>query len=128
MLAEYIDNNADGLPDDRAVLEHLKSQNLLVPVWVMSTREQFNQNRRGTECEDGVTLVASMYYDQDQWAIGGIASAGKWDTNLEEIWHIVSIWVSPATSNVPDTSVSVRDGLSSAMRSATGSGSACDSS
>ena len=91
VLAEYIDNDRDGLPDDRAVLEHLKRQNLLVPVWIMSTREQFNQNRRGTECEDGVTLVASMYYDQDQWAIGGIESAGKWDTNLEEIWHIVSI-------------------------------------
>ena len=91
VLAEYIDNDADGLPDDAAVLEHLQRQNVLVPVWVMSTREQFEQNRRGTECEDGVTLVASMYYDEDQWAIGGIESAGKWDTNLEEIWHIVSI-------------------------------------
>ena len=91
VLAEYIDNDADGSPDDAAVLEHLKRQNLLVPVWVMSTREQFEQTRRRTECEDGVTLVASMYYDEDQWAIGGIKSAGKWDTNLEEIWHIVSI-------------------------------------
>jgi len=91
VLAQYIDNDADGLPDDSAVLEHLQRENVLVPVWEMSTREQFNQARRRTECEDGVTLVASMYYDEDQWAIGGIESTGKWDTNLEEIWHIVSI-------------------------------------
>ena len=90
VLAEYIDNNADGLPDDAAVLEHLKRQNLVVPVWVMSTREQFDQNRRGTVCEDGVSLAASMYFDEDEWAIGGIESAATWDTNLEEIWHIVS--------------------------------------
>jgi hypothetical protein len=90
VLAEYIDNNADGLPDDAAVLEHLKHHGFLVPVWEMSTREQFNQTRRRTECEGGVSLAASMYYDEDQWAIGGIESAGKWDTNLEEIWHIVS--------------------------------------
>lgn len=90
VLAEYIDNDADSLPDDAAVLQHLKRHNFLVPVWDMPTREQFNQTRRGTECEDGVSLAASMYYDEDQWAIGGIESAGKWDTNLEEIWHIVS--------------------------------------
>ena len=91
VLAQYIDNDADGLPDDSAVLEHLQRENVLVPVWEMSTREQFNQARRRTECEDGVITVASMYYDEDQWAIGGIESTGKWDTNLEEIWHIVSI-------------------------------------
>ena len=90
VLAEYIDNDKDGLPDDRAVLDHLLGENFLTPVWVMSTREQFNQNRRGTVCEDGVSLAASMYYDEDEWAIGGIESAGTWDTNLEEIWHIVS--------------------------------------
>ena len=90
VLAEYIDNDQDGLPDDRAVLDHLLGENFLTPVWVMSTSEQFNQHRRGTVCEDGVSLAASMYYDEDEWAIGGIESAGTWDTNLEEIWHIVS--------------------------------------
>jgi len=90
VLAEYIDNDKDGLPDDRAVLDHLLGENFLTPVWVMSTREQFDQNRRGTVCDDGVSLAASMYYDEDEWAIGGIQSAGTWDTNLEEIWHIVS--------------------------------------
>ena len=72
------------------MLQHLKRHNFLVPVWKVSTREQFNQSRRGTECEDGVSLAASMYYDEDQWAIGGIESTGQWDGNLEEIWHIVS--------------------------------------
>ncbi len=31
-----------------------------------------------------------MYFDEDQWAIGGIQKTGLWDTNLEEVWHVVS--------------------------------------
>ena len=45
---------------------------------------------RGTYCEDNVGTAASMYYLEDQWAIGGLDVAGQWDVNLEEIWHVVS--------------------------------------
>ena len=91
ILAEYLDNDANGLPDDQAVLDYLVRNNYIVPVWTTSTREQFNQRRRGTPCEDGVLTAASMYYDEDIWALGGIRSAGTWDVNLEEIWHTVSM-------------------------------------
>jgi hypothetical protein len=35
-------------------------------------------------------MAASMYYDEDQWALGGIKKKGTWDTNLEEVWHVVT--------------------------------------
>ena len=35
-------------------------------------------------------MAASMYYNEDQWALGGITETGTWDTNLEEVWHVVS--------------------------------------
>jgi len=96
VFAQYIDNDADGIPDDLAVLEYLVVNKFVIPVWSSgslvddSDREKFFENIRGTDCEDSVTMRASMYYDEDQWALGGIQSAGTWDTNLEEIWHVVS--------------------------------------
>ena len=90
-LAQYIDNDADGVPDDLAVLEHLVSHNFVVPVWTTATREAFWENVRGTYCENNTGMAASMYYDEDEWALGGIKTAGTWDGNLEEIWHVVSV-------------------------------------
>ena len=60
------------------------------PVWTRKLREDYFQNVRGTYCEDNIRMGASMYYGEDQWAIGGINERGTWDTNLEEIWHIIS--------------------------------------
>ncbi len=31
-----------------------------------------------------------MYHADSQWAIGGIEKAKIWDSNLEEVWHVVS--------------------------------------
>ena len=91
VLAEYIDNDADGIPDDQTVLDVLVNGNFVVPVWTESDRESFWENARGTYCEDNTGMAASMYYDHDKWALGGIEAAGTWDTNLEEVWHIVSV-------------------------------------
>jgi len=41
ILAEYIDNDLDGAPDDLAVLSHLQGQNYVVPVWTIDVRVQF---------------------------------------------------------------------------------------
>jgi len=90
VLAEYIDNDADGIPDDALVHEYLVSNQYLVPVWTEELGEELWQEIQGTACEDGIGMSASMYYDEDQWAIGGITESGKWDTNLEEVWHVVS--------------------------------------
>ena len=91
VLAEYIDNDADGIPDDQAVLDALVTGNFVVPIWTESTRVAFWDNARGTYCEDNTGMAASMYYESDTWALGGIEAAGTWDTNLEEVWHVVSI-------------------------------------
>ena len=90
VLAQYIDNNEDGVADDPAVLDYLVAQNYIVPVWNTATRESFWNSATGTFCEDNISMAASLYYDEDRWAIGGIEYAGTWDSNLEEVWHVVS--------------------------------------
>ena len=90
VLAEYLDNDGDGVPDDSAVTDFLAEGNFIVPVWTESDRESFFDETRGTYCEDNVGTAASMYYLTDTWAIGGLDVAGQWDANLEEIWHVVS--------------------------------------
>ena len=90
ILAEYLDNDEDGVPDDPAVTNFLAEGNYIVPVWASNDRDAFFEGARGTYCEDNVGTAASMYYPEDQWAIGGIEVADSWDTNLEEIWHVIS--------------------------------------
>mgnify|MGYP001393837277 CR=1 FL=1 len=90
ILAEFIDNDLDGVPDDPAVLAYLLENNYVVPVWTTEIRETFWERARGTFCEDHTGMAASMYYDEDEWAIGGIKQSGTWDGNLEEVWHVVS--------------------------------------
>mgnify|MGYP001265274788 FL=1 len=90
ILAEFIDNDLDGVPDDPAVLAYLLENNYVVPVWTTEIRETFWERARGTFCEDHTGMAASMYYDEDEWAIGGIKQSGTWDVNLEEVWHVVS--------------------------------------
>jgi hypothetical protein len=91
VLAQYIDNDEDGFPDESKVLRFLVHNNFVVPVWSESDRDPFFEGVRGTYCEDNLGMAASMYYEYDQWAIGGIEKAGTWDTNLEEVWHVVSV-------------------------------------
>ena len=85
ILAQFIDNDEDGIPDDPDVLNYLVKNNVVVPVWSESDKA-FEE----TKCGRNFHFVASMWYDQDRWAIGGIEKAGTWDTNLEEVWHIVT--------------------------------------
>ena len=90
VLAEYLDNDEDGAPDDPAVTNFLAEGNYIVPIWASNDRDAFFEGTRGTYCEDNVGTAASLYYLEDQWAIGGIEVADSWDTNLEEIWHVIS--------------------------------------
>ncbi len=98
VLAQYIDNDEDGVPDDPKVLDILVEGGFVAPVWKSDDRDKFWEANRGTPCEDGIRTAASVYYGSDSsWAIGGIEKSyeekgvpGPWDTNIEEIWHIVS--------------------------------------
>ena len=100
VLAQYIDNDEDGVPDDPKVLDILVEGGFVAPVWKSDDRDKFWEANRGTPCEDDLRTAAGMYYGSDygdNWAIGGIEKSyeekgvpGPWDTNIEEIWHIVS--------------------------------------
>ena len=100
VLAQYIDNDEDGVPDDPKVLDILVEGGFVAPVWKSDDRDKFWEANRGTPCENGLRTAASVYYGSDSgdnWAIGGIEKSyeekgvpGPWDTNIEEIWHIVS--------------------------------------
>ena len=91
VVAEFMDNDADGVMDDPEVHRFLVENNFVVPVWTEALREEVFPSLRGTLCEDNLGWAASMYYGHDQWAFGGIKQAGTWDTNLEEIWHVLSV-------------------------------------
>ncbi len=91
VLAEFMDNDADGVMDDPEVHRFLVENNFVVPVWTEALREEVFTSLRGTFCEDNLGWAASMYYGHDDWAFGGIKQAGTWDTNLEEIWHVISV-------------------------------------
>lgn len=86
VLAQYLDNDSDGMPDDQRVLDYLVNENYVFPVWTEDVREGFLATSCGI---DNINMAASMY-PGDEWALGGIERSGKWDTNLEEVWHLVS--------------------------------------
>lgn len=91
VVAEFIDNDADGVVDDPEVHRFLVDNNYVVPVWTEELRERVFPSLRGTFCEDNLGWAASMYFGEDSWAFGGVREAGSWDTNLEEIWHVLSM-------------------------------------
>ncbi len=89
ILAEYIDNDMDGVPDDMNVLTQLIERNYVMPVWTETLREKTFESVR-TYCAGDIGFAASMYYRGDKWALNGIIYDGTWDGNLEEVWHVVS--------------------------------------
>ncbi len=98
VVAEFMDNDGNGVMDDPAVHYFLVENNFVVPVWTEALQEEVFPSLRGTFCEDNLGWAASMYYGHDDWAFGGIKQAGTWDTNLEEIWHVLSMgwyWAYP---------------------------------
>ena len=118
VLAQYIDNDEDGDPDDPEVLRVLVRGNYIVPVWTELDRESLWNRIQGRPCVDDIGMTASMYIDEDEWAFGGIAATGSWDTNLEEVWHVVSIgWYEAHPEYFGDTS---RSRLGEAMDAARG--------
>ena len=125
VLAQYLDNDEDGVPDDAAVHAALIAGNYVVPVWQAAQRDAFHEGARGTYCEDNTGMAASMYYDEDEWALGGIEQAGTWDTNLEEVWHVVTVGWAKAYpeafgADLDDQGQVIRSRLTDAMDAARG--------
>ena len=94
VLAQYLDNDADGTPDDPAIAKYLADNNYVFPVWTVEVREEFWSAPCGI---DKIKMVASIYHTGEHsgtdglWPIGGIERSGIWDSNLEEVWHLVSV-------------------------------------
>ena len=94
VLAQYLDNDADGTPDDPAIAKYLADNNFVFPVWTVEVREEFWSTPCGI---DKIGMAASIYHTGEHsttdglWSIGGIERSGIWDSNLEEVWHLVSV-------------------------------------
>lgn len=88
VLAQYIDNDEDGSPDEAIVLSFLVDNNFVVPVWSESDRDPFFEGLRGEllrrQLRDDSEHVLRVGYRRNR-------KGGTWDTNPEEVWHVVSV-------------------------------------
>ena len=90
ILAEFIDNDVDGIPDDMNVINSLTENNYVVPVWTEELRNKHFSSQSGTPCEENIGYASRMYFNVDTWALKGIIQDGIFDVNIEEVWHVVS--------------------------------------
>ena len=61
-MAQYIDNDEDGIPDDSVVLKNLVENNVVVPV-LKEEDISFVDAIWNLRCGRKFNFVASMYYD-----------------------------------------------------------------
>ena len=79
ILAEYLDNNGDGQPDDPAVVQAMRENNALL---IMGVDEQEGTSLHGSDILDGFSA-------QDLYATETNPSEG-FDAALEEVHHLIA--------------------------------------
>lgn len=82
LLAQYLDNDEDGIVDDMKVLDAMKGQGAFLVMW---KKESDLENLREPNGREGQDLGDDE--TRPDWHIG---KAGEFDAALEEIWHLVS--------------------------------------
>jgi hypothetical protein len=90
VLAQYIDNDEDGTPDNQAVLDSLiKYHPSLVMFATENQAEQFFDDPSETAMEmfDNGQLIAQDLYGEETILPG---TSNRFDASLEEIWHLVT--------------------------------------
>ena len=82
VLAEYLDNNEDGKPDNSAVVAELVKRNAFMAV---------AENERAMDRLDGEVFErAGFHAGQGQFATETLPAGGRFDATLEEVLHLIT--------------------------------------
>lgn len=126
ILAQYLDNDEDGIADNRAVLRKLQELNAAVIMWDTDPDTDFNFDELMPIFANPFVVDLGAIETQPDWHTNGnlvinSLNRGGFDAALEEIFHLVSygyILEYPSTFGVP--MVSDFSELTSAMDLARG--------
>jgi len=94
VLAQYLDNDADGIPDNPLVVEKLKVTNSAVPIF-LNTWENNNSELWDDFSEEDLNCWTVLLEDEDideWWSDSGKnnPSSTRFDASLEEILHTIT--------------------------------------
>jgi hypothetical protein len=82
ILAQYLDNNEDGIIDNPLIVEKMISSEAYLFMWKTKT----DQKKAPTDKESGQDLGADE--TNPFWHSNG--HIGEFDASLEEVWHLIS--------------------------------------
>ncbi|WP_272150889.1 hypothetical protein [Tenacibaculum aiptasiae] len=82
IMAQYLDNNEDGVVDNQLVLDAMKQNKAFLFMW-----KNQNNNISFTSGHEGQDLGADETVPG--WHTNG--HTGRFDASLEEIWHIINL-------------------------------------
>tara|TARA_B100000795_G_scaffold105200_1_gene77637 strand:+ start:965 stop:1795 length:831 start_codon:yes stop_codon:yes gene_type:complete len=76
IMAQYLDNNEDGTPDNMTVLTALTANNAALFMW--KSESQINLNAQDLGADESIP----------NWHTNG--HTGQFDAALEEVWHVIT--------------------------------------
>ena len=81
LMAQYLDNNEDGTPDNQAVVEKLVEKNAFIVMW--KNENDLNEFPSGREGQD-------LGNDETHPSFVANGRTGQYDAALEEVLHIIT--------------------------------------
>lgn len=82
VMAQYLDNNEDGVVDNQLVLDAMKQNKAFLYMWkTQNTNISFPSGHQGQDLGADETVPA--------WHTNG--HTGRFDASLEEVWHIINL-------------------------------------
>mgnify|MGYP004094960313 CR=1 FL=1 len=83
VLAEYLDNDEDGKPDNQQVVNALNSRDAFLEIFV-NERELEKVHNRGKHFEEGFHYGISQFVEETN------PGNGRFDATLEEVFHLIT--------------------------------------